>query len=145
MVDLKTFDLHLLVALDALITERSVSGAAQRIGIGQPAMSHALRRLRDDPLLVRAGSTMQPTARALELAAPVGRVLDDVRRTVLADQVFRPARLAMHCRDAIGLAASEPPIEANGFDVAMVWHRRTDADPAQRRFRDRVRHAAADG
>jgi len=60
-------------------------------------MSHALGRLRDlfgDPLLVRAGNTMRPTPRALELAEAVTRVLDDVRRTVLADQVFRPEREA---------------------------------------------------
>ncbi len=302
MVDLRTFDLNLLVALDALIAEASVSGAARRVGIGQPAMSHALGRLRalfGDPLLVRTGATMRPTARALELAAPVARVLEEIRRTVLADQVFRPerearvfrlgasdyvmaailpgllallseaaplarlvaaplardeaasrlanggtdvavgyypdsfgtlaretlfhedhvclfdaracgvtppltldaylalphflvssrgdftgtvdaelaatqhtrfvqlstpsflaipfllrgaravavvpSRLALHCRDAIGLAVSPPPAPIAGFDVDMVWHRRTEADPAQRWFRDRVREAAVRG
>ncbi len=93
MVDIKSFDLNLLVALDALIIEGSVSGAARRVGIGQPAMSHALSRLRDlfgDPLLVRTGATMRPTARALDLAEPVARVLADIRRNVLADRVFRP-------------------------------------------------------
>lgn len=299
MVDLKSFDLNLLVALDALIAEASVSGAARRVGIGQPAMSHALARLRDvfgDPLLVRAGAVMRPTTRALDLAGPVARILDDIRCNVIAGTVFRPAeeervfrfsasdyvmtavlphllatlqntapkvqvvtrllgreeivpklsdgtvelavgyfpdrgpllsetlfreehvclfdsaacgmaaplslddylsvphflvtsqadltgiidtelaklgrtrfvqmstssflaipfllrgaraaavvpsRLARHCREAIGLSASSLPVPVAGFDVSMVWSARTDADPAHRWFRDRVRDAAA--
>jgi DNA-binding transcriptional LysR family regulator len=299
MVDLKSFDLNLLVALDALIIEGSVSGAARRIGIGQPAMSHTLGRLRDlfgDPLLVRTGSTMQPTARALDLAQSAARILADIQLNVLAERAFLPereervfklgasdyvmaailpkllamlhmaapkmrvaacpvardqagarlangevdivvgyypdaiaatrretlfhedhvclfdadacatsapitldaylalphflvssagdfsgaidtalaetkrtrfvqlstpsfltipfllrgsravaivpSRLALHCRDAIGLAVSLPPVRVDGFDVAMVWHLRTDQDPAQHWFRDRVREAA---
>lgn len=301
MVDLRSFDLNLLVALDALIIEGSVSAAARRIGVGQPAMSHALGRLRDlfgDPLLVRTGSTMRPTARALDLAESVARVLTDIQLNVLADRAFLPEqearvfrlgasdyamaailpkllatlhqaapkvrvaagpvardevdaklttglidiavgaypgaaspirretlfheehvclfdavacgttspisldaylslphylvsstadfsgavdtalaaeertrfvqlstpsfltipyllhgsravgivplRLALYCRDAIGLAVSPPPVNTAGFDVAMVWHIRTDSDPAQRWFRDRVREAVAD-
>ena len=301
MVDVRSFDLNLLVALDALIAERSVSGAARRVGIGQPAMSHALRRLRDlfgDPLLEREGNTMRPTARAVDLAGAVARVLDDIRHTVLADQVFRPdreerifrlgasdyvmatvlprllalfrtaaplsrmaaqpvardnvgarlasgaidlavgyhpqpgpalrgetlfhedhvclfdaeacgvtppialdlylalphflvssradftgvvdaelarhdrkrfvqlstssflampfllrgspavavvpAKLARCCCHAIGLAACPPPVRIDGFNVTMVWHMRSDADPAQRWFRDRVREAVVE-
>jgi DNA-binding transcriptional LysR family regulator len=300
MVDLRSFDLNLLVALHALMIEGSVSGAARRIGIGQPAMSHALGRLRDlfgDPLLVRSGSIMRPTARALELAESVARVLDDIRLHVLADRAFLPeredrvfrlgasdyvmaailpkllaklhmtapkirvaagptardeavaklgnglvdvavgyyptdtsatikretlfheehvclfdaascetdspitldayvslphflvssasdfsgavdtalaetqrtrfvqlstpnfltipfllrgsravgvvpSRLALHCRDAIGLAVSPLPVTVPGFDVAMVWHVRTDSDPAHIWFRHCVRMAA---
>ena len=52
-----------------------------------------------------------------------------------------PARLAKHCRDEIGLAVSPPPVTVRGFDVATVWHRRTDTDPAQRWFRERIREA----
>jgi DNA-binding transcriptional LysR family regulator len=301
MIDLRAFDLNLLVAFDALVSERSVSGAARRVGIGQPAMSHALRRLREafgDPLLVRHGSTMRPTARALELATSVERVLEDIRRSVLADQAFRPdsearvfrigtsdfvmtavlpkllaklsdlaplsrvvasgvardemaaklanasidlaigfrpdaaasletetlfhedhvclydaeacgfdrpitledylslphylvtsrgdfrgvvdarldllsfkrfvqlsissflavpfllrgsravaivpARLARHCREVIGLSVAPPPVAIPGFDVAMVWDARTEADPAMRWFRERVREAVAE-
>jgi DNA-binding transcriptional LysR family regulator len=302
VVDLKSFDLNLLVALDALIKEASVTAAARRVGIGQPAMSHALGRLRDlfgDPLLVRTGSAMRPTARALDLAEAVAAVLADIQRNVLADRAFRPereerafrlgasdyvmaailprllallqeqapkvriaagpvprgevdanlanglvdlavgyypdkgaalkremlfhedhvclfdpdscgttspitldaylslphflassagdfsgaidsvlagtrrtrfvqlstpsfltipfllrgsravavvpSRLALNCRDAIGLAVSPLPVQVEGFDVAMVWHARTDADPAARWLRDRVREAAAEG
>jgi len=67
-------DLNLLIALDALLQEHSVSRAAARVGLSTPAMSHALARLRDqlgDPLLVRAGQRMVPTPRAADLQARV--------------------------------------------------------------------------
>src|SRR5919204_140988 len=73
-MDLGGLDLNLLVALDALLSERSVTRAAQRVGLSQPGMSNALARLRrllDDPLLVRQGATLVPTARADALIGPV--------------------------------------------------------------------------
>jgi LysR family transcriptional activator of mexEF-oprN operon len=93
MTDLRLFDLNLLVAFDALMAERNVTRAARRIGIGQPAMSYALGRLRElfaDQLFVRTSGAMQPTTRALELAGPVARILADIRGSVLADRTFRP-------------------------------------------------------
>lgn len=75
---LASADLNLLVPLLAVIEERSVTRAAARVGLSQPAMSHALRRLRlllGDQLLVRQGSTMMLTPRAEELIAPVRRAL----------------------------------------------------------------------
>src|SRR5258708_15979040 len=101
MTDLRLFDLNLLVAFDALGGEGSVSRAARRVGIGQPAMSHALSRLRElfgDPLFVRTTDRMQPTTRALELAAPIARVLADIRESVLADRAFAPDRAEMTFR-----------------------------------------------
>jgi LysR family transcriptional activator of mexEF-oprN operon len=98
MSDLRLFDLNLLVAFDALMAERNVTRAARRIGIGQPAMSYALARLRDlfgDELFVRASGAMQPTTRALELAGPVGRILGDIRGSVLKDRAFRPEATEM--------------------------------------------------
>jgi|SRR5579872_433466 len=95
MTDLRLFDLNLLVAFDALAAERSVTGAARRVGIGQPAMSHALARLRElfgDPLFVRTTGKLRPTTRALELAPLVARVLGDIRESVLADRAFTPER-----------------------------------------------------
>nr|MDQ3580060.1 LysR family transcriptional regulator [Actinomycetota bacterium] len=62
-------DLNLLVALDALLTDNSVTAAAARLHTSPPAMSRTLARLRrvlDDPILVRAGRTLVPTPRALE-------------------------------------------------------------------------------
>jgi len=81
-MNLTALDLNLLVALDALLRESSVSRAALRIGLSQPATSHALQRLRDligDPLLVRTGARMELTPRALALRAPLAQALDQVR------------------------------------------------------------------
>ena len=66
-MNIKRIDLNLLVYLNTLLKERSVSRAAEKLGITQPAMSNALRRLRDllgDPVLVRTSSGMTPTDRA---------------------------------------------------------------------------------
>ena len=74
-------DLNLLVVLHALLAERHVTRAAQRVHISQPAASRALARLRDtfdDPLLVRMGQRMVPTPRARALQAPLERALHDV-------------------------------------------------------------------
>ena len=74
-MNLNSLDLNLLVALDALLREASVSRAAMRIGLSQPATSHALQRLRDligDPLLVRTGARMELTPRAQALARTAG-------------------------------------------------------------------------
>ena len=87
-MNLNSLDLNLLVALDALLREANVSRAAMRIGLSQPAASHALQRLRDligDPLLVRNGSRMELTRRALGLRAPLAQTLDQVRGLFLPD------------------------------------------------------------
>ena len=86
-------DLNLLVAFDALLSERSVTRAAQRVGLSQPAMSNALGRLRvalADPVLVRVGTTMEPTPRALELAEPIHRALHEIGRALSPVMVFDP-------------------------------------------------------
>jgi DNA-binding transcriptional LysR family regulator len=91
--DLRRFDLNLLVAFDILIAERSVTAAARRMGVGQPAMSNTLARLRDmfnDPLLIRTPSGMQPTARALDLVEPISRILAELRSGVFAARTFNP-------------------------------------------------------
>jgi len=84
-MNLNSIDLNLLVALDALLLEANVSRAAMRIGLSQPAASHALQRLRDligDPLLVRSGARMELTPRAQALRGPLAQALDQVRRAV---------------------------------------------------------------
>ena len=93
MDDLRRFDLNLLVAFEVLMAERSVTAAAGRMGVGQPAMSNALARLRDtfsDPLLTRTPSGMQPTARALDMMEPVSRILAELREEVFSSRSFRP-------------------------------------------------------
>jgi DNA-binding transcriptional LysR family regulator len=87
-MNLTSLDLNLLVALDALLLEANVSRAAMRVGLSQPAMSHALQRLRDmlrDPLLVRAGSRMELTPRAQALRGPLAQALDQVRGLFIPD------------------------------------------------------------
>ena len=93
-MNLNSLDLNLLVALDALLREVNVSRAALRIGLSQPATSHALQRLRDligDPLLVRTGARMELTPRAQTLRAPLAQALDQVRALFVPDD-FDAAR-----------------------------------------------------
>ncbi|CAD5105865.1 LysR family transcriptional regulator [Zestomonas carbonaria] len=88
------FDLNLLRVLDALLRERNVSRAAERLALSQPAVSNALGRLRelfDDPLLVRAGRAMQPTPRALALEAPIRAALQQIEQSLSGGQQFEPA------------------------------------------------------
>lgn len=93
-MNLAAIDLNLLVALEALLEEAHVGRAARRVGLSQPAMSHALNRLRElfgDPLLVREGAAMQPTSRAAALRPPLATALDSARQ-LLAPAAFSPAR-----------------------------------------------------
>jgi DNA-binding transcriptional LysR family regulator len=87
-------DLNLLVALDALLTERSVSLAAERIFLSQSATSSALGRLREyfaDDLLIVKGRQMVLTSRAEELVEPVRAVLEQIRTTISVSPPFDPA------------------------------------------------------
>lgn len=93
-VDISKIDLNLLVALDALLTERSVTRAARRLGLTQSSMSHSLGRLRvllGDPLFVRVGRAMEPTPRALHLAAPLRRILGEIGHLLVEEGGFDPA------------------------------------------------------
>ncbi len=79
--DIRSLDLNLLKALDALIDEGSVTRAARRLSLTQPAVSGMLTRLRDffgDPLFIRAQHGMVPTLRASELAGPVKQILTEI-------------------------------------------------------------------
>jgi len=99
-MNLNSLDLNLLVALDALLREASVSRAAMRVGLSQPAMSHALQRLRDligDPLLVRTGARMEPTPRAQALRGPLAQALDQIRGLFAAED-FDAMRSERHFR-----------------------------------------------
>ena len=90
---LHRIDLNLLVALDALTRERSVTRAAERAGVTQSAMSHTLRRLRDlfgDPLLVRGRGGMVLTPRAEALAVPLRSGLVSLARTLAEPEAFAP-------------------------------------------------------
>ncbi|MGM4991731.1 LysR family transcriptional regulator [Tardiphaga sp. 841_E9_N1_2] len=99
-MNLASLDLNLLVALDALLRESNVGRAAMRIGLSQPATSHALRRLRDilgDPLLVRVGARMELTPRAQALRGPLAQTLEQVRGLFIPD-VFDARQSDRHFR-----------------------------------------------
>jgi DNA-binding transcriptional LysR family regulator len=93
-MDLRNFDLNLLVVLHTLIVERSVSNTAKKLHLSQPATSAALKRLRgalDDPLLVRDGLQMVLTPRAEELLLPLELILGEIERTLRSGEPFNPA------------------------------------------------------
>ncbi|MBF6029741.1 LysR family transcriptional regulator [Pseudomonas sp. P115] len=95
--DIRHLDFNLLKTLDALLDERSVTRAAERLSLTQPAVSGMLTRLResfDDPLFVRAQRGMVPTLRAEQLAAPVKQLLGDIEH-LLRPQAFDPATADM--------------------------------------------------
>jgi len=93
-MDLHGFDLNLLVALDALLAERSVTNAGRRVHLSQSAMSGVLARLRhafNDKLLVasRGGMTLTPLGESL--IEPVRLILEEIHRTIIVNVPFDPA------------------------------------------------------
>ncbi|RFO95396.1 LysR family transcriptional regulator [Rhodoferax lacus] len=91
--NLRTFDLNLLKVFDVVMTERSLTKAAKHLSLTQPAVSNALRRLREslgDELLVRKGRALQPSARALVLWPSVQEALRSLQAS-LAPSLFDPA------------------------------------------------------
>ena len=94
-MDLRRYDLNLLVTLEALLEEESVTGAARRLSLSQSAVSAALDRLRSlfaDPLLVRVGNRMEPTPFAKRLQGPIKTALASVSLALALPQKFDPAR-----------------------------------------------------
>lgn len=84
-VNLSALDLNLLLVLDAVVSERSVARAAQRLHVTSPAISNALTRLRDtlgDPIVTRSGRGIVPTPRALKLAPVVARALREIDEAI---------------------------------------------------------------
>ncbi len=89
------FDLNLLFAFEAIYEERHVTRAAQRLNIGQPAMSHNLARLRaifGDELFLRNSAGVQPTPRAMALREPILEALAALRRVVEPNRRFDPEK-----------------------------------------------------
>jgi len=100
---LGAMDLNLLVVFDAIMRDKSVTRAGLRLGLSQPAMSHALTRLRHmlkDDLFVRSPNGMMPTPRAEELAAPVRIALDGLQQSLEPVQ-FEPSKATVTFRIAV--------------------------------------------
>jgi len=115
-MDLHLFDLNLLVALDALLTERNVTRAGNRLNLSQSAMSGALARLRHqfhDELLVPVGRQMVLTPVAEGLVAPVREILLQIRGTLGSKPQFDPATATRH----LSLAVSDYVTEILLADV----------------------------
>lgn len=137
--ELEAFDLNLLRVLDVLLRTRGVTRAAAELGLTQSGVSRSLKRLRDqfgDPLLVRDGRHMVPTAVARELMVPVGRLLGDAEMLFIAGRGFDPATVSWSVRIATAGYVEHvllPPllerlhVVAPSVDVHMV-HGRGDAD-----------------
>ena len=105
-MNFKTFDLNLLRVLDALLLERSTVKAGQRVGLSQPAVSAALKRLREatgDQLLVRSGQGMMPTDYAHSIELPLRLFLGDLETLLSVNQTFDPAA----AQDVFKIAGSD--------------------------------------
>jgi DNA-binding transcriptional LysR family regulator len=92
-MNLRSIDLNLLVILEALVEERSVTKAAYRVGISQSAASHALKRLRltfKDEVLVRTSDGMIPTGQAILLASMISGSLQQIEQAVIQGSKFDP-------------------------------------------------------
>ena len=94
-MDIRDLDLNLLLVLDMLFEEQTLTRTAQRLHLSQPTVSAALSKLRHalgDELFVRANGAMQPTARAVSLRPAVAAVLRTIRLDILSQAAFDPAR-----------------------------------------------------
>jgi DNA-binding transcriptional LysR family regulator len=122
--NLATVDLNLLVVFEALLIERSVSRAAQRLGLAQPSVSNALNRLRlllADDVFVRTPREMRPTPRALQLAEPIIDALQHVRSAFTPADEFDPST-STH---KFTIAAADNA----DFALALVGKRLSEAAP----------------
>ena len=101
---IKSFDLNLLAVFAAIDQHRHITKAAKVLGITQPALSHALGRLRlqlDDQLFVKSSHGMVPTPRAVKLAGPIRMMLESFDREVLGSETFEPVKMRRTFRIAV--------------------------------------------
>ncbi len=144
---LSRLDLNLLVALDALLTERSVTRAAERLHLSQPALSASLARLRthfNDPILARRGNTYELTPLALRLTEHTTTALDAARRVFESQAIWTPhdssREFSIYGSDygfaTIGAAVSRLAAqEAPGVRLRFMLHNPTIVEDAAVRLR----------
>jgi len=147
-VGLASVDLNLLVALEALLTERNVTRAAERTSVGQPAMSASLARLRkhfDDQLLVRQGRQLIPTPLAETLVGPVREALSAVEAVLVRSRVFDPstdrAAFTIVAADYVTMVLLRPLLAAIAEEAPHV---RISVRPVQAGFADLLRRGEVD-
>ncbi len=139
-MDLSRIDLNLLVVLEAIYSEGGLTRAGERLNVTQPAVSHALGRLRDmlgDPLFVREGHGMVPTPFTRNLIGPLREALRAMELTLNEARRFDPAvaekRFTLGCRDALELRVLPGLMrglrrEAPELEIATVSFRRRDME-----------------
>ena len=101
MEDLRNFDLNLLIVFEAVYTAGNISHAAKQLHQSQPTVSNSLARLReliDDPLFVRKGNGVEPTAKAISMIGPVREALQMIRSGVADSNEFNPEQDIRHFR-----------------------------------------------
>lgn len=126
-IDLSRIDLNLLVVFEAVFAARHVGQAAERLNLTASAVSHGLGRLRrllDDPLFLKSPKGVVPTARALELAEPVGEILARIRAVVATAAPFDPAtstrRFTIGAPDATAAVLLAPLLAALKRDAPGI-------------------------
>jgi DNA-binding transcriptional LysR family regulator len=142
MIKLQVFDLNLLRVFDALVRERSVARAADRLSLTAPAVSNALKRLRmafDDPLFVRTRHGMEPSELALKLCAPIQDGLYSIRTALTSTVAFDPKSSSRQFRllmNDVGMAAFLPGVvlrltrAAPGVDLIITERDHADYENA---------------
>ncbi|WP_041770773.1 LysR family transcriptional regulator [Metapseudomonas resinovorans] len=104
--DLRRADINLLVVFESMMRERNVTRVSEKLFLGQPTISSALGRLRamfNDPLFIRSGRVMEPTARAMEIYARLTPALDSIAAALSCSQVFDP----LTCNSAFHIGLSD--------------------------------------
>jgi len=134
MPDLRQFDLNLLLAFDAIYQQRSITRAAQVMSLSQPAMSNALRRLRDlcgDPLFIKSRSGVSPTLMAHRLSDYVNSALESLRDGLRMTPSARTSNplLRISCLDCLQPLLLDALLQAPHADwrVHFFQPRRRDA------------------
>jgi len=138
-MDVRRLDLNLLVVFDAVLNERSVSRAADRLALTQPAVSHALARLRvacGDAIVIRQGKAMVPTPKAMALHPEVRAILTRAQRVFALSSAFDPRQsnrqFHIGCSDHAALAVLQPVIarllqDAPGIRIQLLHAGRSNA------------------
>ncbi|MEO1401271.1 MAG: LysR family transcriptional regulator [Cyanobacteria bacterium J06635_1] len=114
--NLRKLDLNLLLALDVLIEEASVTKAAEKLNVSQSSMSYSLKRLRsllDDPILIRTSRDMEATPFACEISATIRQILTDIQNTLFEREPFNPDT----AREDFRIAASDYVETTLGCDL----------------------------
>jgi len=128
---LKELDANLLVVLDALLTDASVTKAAERLGRSPSAVSHALANLREtfhDELFVRAGQRLVPTAKATELAPTIHVIVSGIEGLLRPGKPFEPGsqtrNLVLACREPYELTLLHElrrAIKSEAPSITLGW------------------------